>query len=298
MIDMTQIFDTHAHLNDDSFSSDRDNLIREMSESGITAFTEIGFDMPSSRKALELAGKYSNVYAAVGFHPDHSDQCRDEDIAEIRSMVKKDSGDSGHGSSGNKERKIVAIGEIGLDYHYTRAGIIERAHESGKVPDPEELKNADPEAEIQKQTFSRMLKLALELQLPINVHSRDAAKDTYDMIVAEHGYENGGIIHCFGYSLEMAKLYAKLGMCVGIGGVVTFKNSKKIKEVVSGIPIENIVLETDCPYMAPVPVRGSRNDPTNLIYVAEKIAELKGMKPEDVIRITTENAQRVYRISD
>lgn len=296
MIDVTQIFDTHAHLNDESFSRDRDSLIKELKGSGITAFTEIGFDMPSSRKALELSRKYANVYAAVGFHPDHSDCCRDEDIAEIRMMVEKDIEDSHKELSGEKKRNIVAIGEIGLDYHYTKAGIIERARKSGKEPDPEELDSADPEPKIQKDTFSRMLKLALELQLPINVHSRDAAQDTYDMIVAEHGYENGGIIHCFGYSTEMARLYVKLGMCVGIGGVVTFKNSKKLKEVAEIIPIEYIVLETDCPYMAPVPVRGTRNDPRNLIYVAEKIAELKGMKPEDVIRITTENAKRIYRI--
>ncbi|ETP71588.1 hydrolase, TatD family [Lachnospiraceae bacterium JC7] len=291
MIDVTQIFDTHAHLNDESFSGDRDRLISGLGASGITGFTEIGYDMPSSRKALELAGKYANVYAAVGFHPDHSDVLKDEDIDEIRKMVEKDrnSGDTGH--------KIVAIGEIGLDYHYTREGIIETARKAGKEPAPEDLETADPDPEIQKDTFRRMLKLAAELKLPINVHSRDAAKETYDMIVSEKGYENGGIIHCFGYSLEMAKLYARFGMCVGIGGVVTFKNSKKIKEVAENLPIENIVLETDCPYMAPVPNRGTRNHPGNLIYVAEKIAELKGMKPDDVIRITTENAKRVYRIS-
>lgn len=292
MIEMTKIFDTHAHLNDESFSSDRDIIIGSLRDAGITAFTEIGFDMPSSRKALELAEKYDNVYAAVGFHPDHSDVLKDEDLDEIREMVKKD-----REGSGNKFHKIVAIGEIGLDYHYTREGITETAHKAGKEPDPEALMGADPEPEIQKETFRRMLRLASELKLPINVHSRDAAKDTYDMIVSEGGYENGGIIHCFGYSLEMAKLYAKLGMCVGIGGVVTFKNSKKIKEVAEILPIENIVLETDCPYMAPVPLRGTRNNPGNLRYVAEKIAELKGMSTEDVIRVTTENAKRVYGIS-
>lgn len=292
MIEMTKIFDTHAHLNDESFSSDRDIIIGSLRDAGITAFTEIGFDMPSSRKALELAEKYDNVYAAVGFHPDHSDVLKDEDLDEIREMVKTD-----REGSGDKFHKIVAIGEIGLDYHYTREGITETAHKAGTEPDPEALMGADPEPEIQKETFRRMLRLASELKLPINVHSRDAAKDTYDMIVSEGGYENGGIIHCFGYSLEMAKLYAKLGMCVGIGGVVTFKNSKKIKEVAEILPIENIVLETDCPYMAPVPLRGTRNNPGNLRYVAEKIAELKGMSTEDVIRVTTENAKRVYGIS-
>ncbi|WP_036611007.1 TatD family hydrolase [Oribacterium sp. P6A1] len=291
MIEGTKIFDTHAHLNDESFSSDRDSLVRSFSDEGITAFTEIGFDMPSSRKALELARKYDNVFAAVGFHPDHSDVLKEEDLDEIRDMVTKDRNGTEDGP-----HKIVAIGEIGLDYHYTRDGIIETARKAGKEPSAEELLGADPEPEIQKETFRRMLRLAAELRLPINVHSRDAARDTYDMIVSEGGYRNGGIIHCFGYSMEMAKLYGKLGMCVGIGGVVTFKNSKKIKEVVENLSIENIVLETDCPYMAPVPHRGTRNDPRNLVYVAEKIAELKGMSTEEVIRITTENAKRVYRI--
>ncbi|OON86432.1 hypothetical protein BXO88_07925 [Oribacterium sp. C9] len=295
MIDVTRIFDTHAHLNDESFSEDRDTLIKGLEASGVTAFTEIGYDMSSSRMALELAEKYANVYAAVGFHPDHSDVLKDEDIDEIREMVEKDRAGCANGDF-TAGRRIVAIGEIGLDYHYTRDGIIATAQKAGKEPDPDALSGADPDPEIQKDTFRRMLKLAAELEMPINVHSRDAARETYDMIVSEGGYKNGGIIHCFGYSLEMAKLYAKLGMCVGIGGVVTFKNSKKIKEVAEALPLENIVLETDCPYMAPVPLRGTRNDPRNLIYVAEKIAEIKGMKTEDVIRITTENAKRVYRI--
>ena len=296
MIKDVMIFDSHAHMNDESFEEDRSPVIENLESSGIGYFTEIGFDMPSSLKAVELAGRYANVYAAVGFHPDHSDRCREEDIIQLRKMVEEDrvgvcgvQGDAGHG-------KIVAIGEIGLDYHYTRESIAERALKAGKEATPEELEGADPEPEIQRETFGKMLRLARELKMPINVHSRDAAKDTYDMIVSEGGYENGGIIHCFGYSLEMAKLYVKLGMCVGIGGVVTFKNSRKIKEVVENIPIENIVLETDCPYMAPVPLRGTRNEPRNLVYVADKIAELKNMTVDEVIRITTENAKRVYRI--
>ncbi|SFG12916.1 TatD family hydrolase [Oribacterium sp. WCC10] len=295
MIDGKKIFDTHAHLNDESFDTDRNEVIMALNLSGVSAFTEIGFDMPSSRKAIELAETYDDVYATVGFHPDHSDMCTDSDIMEIRTMVERDKGRA-CGDEKNL-RKIVAIGEIGLDYHYTRAGIIESALKEGREPDPADLEKADPEPEIQKDTFSRMLKLAVELGMPINVHSRDAAKDTYDYIVSHHGYANGGVIHCFSYSLEMAKLYVKLGMCIGIGGVITFKNSKKIKEVVENIPIDNIVLETDCPYMAPIPLRGTRNDPRNLRFVVDKVAELKDMSPDDVIRITTENAKRVYRIN-
>lgn len=264
---------------------DREAIIADLGTHGVGAFTEIGFDLPSSRAALALAERYPQVYAAVGFHPDHSDHLRDEDVETLRQMVEND-------------KKIVAIGEIGLDYHYTREGILRRAAASGQEADPESLATADPEPEIQKACFRRMLQLARELGLPINVHSREAAQDTYDLIVEERGYENSGIIHCFGYPVEMAERFVKLGLYVGVGGVVTFKNSRKLKEVVERIPIECIVLETDCPYMAPVPKRGTRNDPRNLPYVVEEIAALRQMDPAEVIRITTENAKRVYRIKE
>lgn len=283
------IFDTHAHLCDAAFDDEREAIIADLGAHGVGAFTEIGFDLPSSRAALALAERYPQVYAAVGFHPDHSDHLRDEDVETLRQMVENDAG---------TRKKIVAIGEIGLDYHYTREGILRRAAASGQEPDPESLATADPEPEIQKACFRRMLQLARALGLPINVHSREAAQDTYDLIVEEHGYENSGIIHCFGYPVEMAKRFVKLGLYVGVGGVVTFKNSRKLKEVVERIPIERIVLETDCPYMAPVPKRGTRNDPRNLPYVVEEIAALRQMDPAEVIRITTENAKRVYRISE
>ena len=281
----SEIFDTHAHLCDAAFDEDREAIIADLGTHGVGAFTEIGFDLPSSRAALALAERYPQVYAAVGFHPDHSDHLRDEDVETLRKMVEND-------------QKIVAIGEIGLDYHYTREGILRRAAASGQEPDPESLATADPEPEIQKACFRRMLQLARALGLPINVHSREAAQDTYDLIVEEHAYKNSGIIHCFGYPVEMAERFVKLGMYVGVGGVVTFKNARKLKEVVERIPIERIVLETDCPYMAPVPKRGTRNDPRNLPYVVEEIAALRQMDPVEVIRITTENAKRVYRIEE
>ena len=281
----SEIFDTHAHLCDAAFDTDREAIIADLGAHGVGAFTEIGFDLPSSRAALALAERYPQVYAAVGFHPDHSDHLREEDVETLLQMVEHD-------------KKIVAIGEIGLDYHYTREGILRRAAAAGKEPDPESLATADPEPEIQKDCFRRMLQLARELGLPINVHSREAAQDTYDLIVEERGYENSGIIHCFGYPVEMAERFVKLGLYVGVGGVVTFKNSRKLKEVVERIPIECIVLETDCPYMAPVPKRGTRNDPRNLPYVVEEIAALRQMDPAEVIRITTENAKRVYRIEE
>lgn len=289
MKESSEIFDTHAHLCDAAFDDEREAIIADLGAHGVGAFTEIGFDLPSSRAALALAERYPQVYAAVGFHPDHSDHLRDEDVETLRKMVENDAG---------TRKKIVAIGEIGLDYHYTREGILRRAAASGQEPDPESLATADPEPEIQKACFRRMLQLARALGLPINVHSREAAQDTYDLIVEEHGYENSGIIHCFGYPVEMAERFVKLGLYVGVGGVVTFKNSRKLKEVVACIPIECIVLETDCPYMAPVPKRGTRNDPRNLPYVVEEIAALRQMDPAEVIRITTENAKRVYRISE
>ena len=281
----SEIFDTHAHLCDAAFDDEREAIIADLGTHGVGAFTEIGFDLPSSRAALALAERYPQVYAAVGFHPDHSDHLREEDVETLRKMVEND-------------QKIVAIGEIGLDYHYTREGILRRAAASGQEPDPESLATADPDPEIQKACFRRMLQLARALGLPINVHSREAAQDTYDLIVEEHAYENSGIIHCFGYPVEMAERFVKLGMYVGVGGVVTFKNARKLKEVVERIPIERIVLETDCPYMAPVPKRGTRNDPRNLPYVVEEIAALRQMDPAEVIRITTENAKRVYRIEE
>ena len=289
MKESSEIFDTHAHLCDAAFDDEREAIIADLGAHGVGAFTEIGFDLPSSRAALALAERYPQVYAAVGFHPDHSDHLRDEDVETLRKMVENDAG---------TRKKIVAIGEIGLDYHYTREGILRRAAASGQEPDPESLATADPEPEIQKACFRRMLQLARALGLPINVHSREAAQDTYDLIVEEHGYENSGIIHCFGYPVEMAERFVKLGLYVGVGGVVTFKNSRKLKEVVERIPIERIVLETDCPYMAPVPKRGTRNDPRNLPYVVEEIAALRQMDPAEVIRITTENAKHVYRIRE
>ncbi len=281
----SEIFDTHAHLCDAAFDDEREAIIADLGAHGVGAFTEIGFDLPSSRAALALAERYPQVYAAVGFHPDHSDHLRDEDVETLRQMVENN-------------QKIVAIGEIGLDYHYKTEAILRRAATSAQEPDPESLATADPEPEIQKACFRRMLQLARALGLPINVHSREAAQDTYDLIVEEHGYENSGIIHCFGYPVEMAERFVKLGLYVGVGGVVTFKNARKLKEVVARIPIERIVLETDCPYMAPVPKRGTRNDPRNLPYVVEEIAALRQMDPAEVIRITTENAKRVYRISE
>ena len=171
------------------------------------------------------------------------------------------------------EKKVVAIGEIGLDYHWD-----------------------EPEPELQKAWFVRQLGLAREKKLPVIIHSRDAAKDTLDIMKAEKAGEIGGVIHCFSYSLEMAKEYLNMGFFLGIGGVLTFNNARKLKEVVEYIPLESIVLETDCPYLAPVPNRGKRNSSLNLPYVVEAVSQLKGVDPETVVKVTWENGKRLYRL--
>lgn len=281
------IFDSHAHLCDPAFNEDREETIEGLLLRGIGAFTEIGYDLSSSEAAAKLAAARRiagpEIYAAVGIHPDHSDSCTEDALRRLQQLA--------------AEPRVVAIGEIGLDYHYTREGILKRAEASGRAADPEELEKADPEPEVQKETFRKMLRLSRACRLPINVHSREAAQDTLEIISEEKGYENGGIIHCFGYSADMARRFTALGLMIGIGGVLTFKNVRKLVEAAKAVPLEAIVLETDCPYMAPVPHRGERNDPGNLSYIAEKLAEIRGISTEEVIRITTENARRVYRIS-
>ncbi len=272
-MDKSLIFDTHAHLNDAAFAEDRDAVIASLSSLGIGGFCEIGFDTASSEAAVRLAERFPDVYCAVGIHPENAGRETDADIAVLRSLA--------------AHKKVRAIGEIGLDYHSLEEDIDREKH-----PDW----NANPPKEIQRGCFRKMLKLARELKLPVNIHSRDAAQDTYDLLVSEKGYAESGIVHCFSYPAEMARRFAALGMYVGIGGVLTFRNARKLAEAAEAIPMDRIVLETDCPYMAPEPHRGTRNDPRNLRYVVRKLADIKKLPPEEVVRITTENAMRVYRI--
>lgn len=253
------IFDTHAHYDDEAFDSDRDALLCSLAENGIEAVVNIGASIQSTKNTLELMKKYSFVYGAVGVHPSESVELNEN----LMDWLKHAAG----------EKKVVAIGEIGLDYYW-------------KEPDPD----------IQKHWFVRQLELAREVNLPIVVHSRDAAKDTLDIIRAERAGELGGVIHCFSYSVEMAKEYLNMGFYLGIGGVLTFSNAKKLKEVVACMPMDRIVLETDCPYLSPVPNRGKRNSSLNLPYVVKAISQLKGVPEEEVIAVTTENAKRLYRL--
>ncbi len=257
-----KIFETHAHYEDEQFNEDRNQLIDSLKEGNVGVVVNVGSDIVTSRKCIELSEKYKFIYAAAGIHPEHCRQIEQkENVNALRDMLMQD--------------KVVAVGEIGLDYHYD---------------------DSDEEKKVQKEAFDLQLKLAAEYKKPIIVHSRDASKDTFDMI---HNYYKGqneitGVIHCFSGSHELASEYTKLGFMIGIGGAVTFKNSKKLVRVVENTDIEHIVLETDCPYMAPEPHRGSRNNSLNLIYVAQKIADIKGISVDEVIDNTYKNACKMY----
>ena len=251
------LFDTHAHYDARRFDSDRHELLASMEQNGVGRILNAGCDLESSRAAIELAHQYDFLYAAVGSHPDDADHVDGALVDTYRELA--------------KEEKVVAIGEIGLDYYWDKEN-----HET------------------QKYWFRRQMDLAKELELPIIVHSREACADTLEEIKKAHTPKLKGVIHCFSYAPETAREYLEMGYYIGVGGVVTFKNAKKLKEVVKMLPPERILLETDCPYLAPVPNRGKRNSSLNLPYVAEAVAELKGMETEEVIRITNENARKLY----
>ena len=255
-----KIFDTHAHYDDDAFDEDREKLLDESFGEGKTVsnIANIGCDIESSRESVRLAERYDYMYAVVGVIPHHVGDMTEADLEELRRLAKE-------------SEKVVAIGEIGLDYHYD-----------------------EPSKEKQFKWFSTQMELAKELGLPIVIHSRDAAQDTYELMKKAHAEEIGGVVHCYSYSEEMSREFLKMGFYFGIGGVVTFKNSKKLKRAVESIPISNIVLETDSPYLTPSPYRGERNNSGYLPYVVSEIARLKGMTEEEVAEITYENACRLY----
>ncbi len=253
------IFDSHAHYDDEAFEEDRDSLLLSMQTNGIGTIVNVGASLESSRNSLLLAESYDFIYAAVGVHPSDTAQLNEENYIELCSMMDCD--------------KVVAVGEIGLDYHWD-----------------------EPKRDIQKKWFVRQLHTAIEKKKPIIIHSRDAAADTLDIMKAEKPWDCGGVIHCFSYSVEMAREYLSQGFYIGIGGVLTFNNAKKLKEVAEYTPLNQIVLETDCPYLAPVPNRGKRNSSLNLSYVAEMLAQIKGIDREEVEHITYENACNLYKI--
>ena len=250
-------FDSHAHLTEDCFTQDFDAIVENMKAASVTGMMEIGYDLASSEKAVQLAERFDWVHAAVGSHPDDAEQVDDARIAVYRELC--------------KNPRVKAIGEIGLDYHYE-----------------------EPGREVQKRAFRMQLALAQELSMPVVIHEREAHED--GLRILEEFPAVRGVFHCFSGSYEMAKELIKRGWYIGFTGVVTFKNARKAVETAANIPLDRILIETDCPYMAPEPFRGRRCDPSLVPYVAKKIADLRGLSPEAVAAATAENAKRCFRI--
>lgn len=256
---MTEIFDTHAHYDDEAFDEDREELLAELPGQGIARVVNVGASLASCQKTMELMDRYDYIYGAVGVHPSETGELNEENFKQIQEWC--------------SHEKCLAVGEIGLDYYWD-----------------------EPEQEIQKKWFVRQLALAREVKLPVVIHSREAAKDTADIMTAEHAEEIGGVVHCYSYTKETAKIFLNMGFYFGIGGVLTFKNAKKLKEAVEYIPMDRIVLETDCPYLAPEPNRGKRNSSLNIPYVVTAMSQLKGISEEEVRKAAWENAIKLYRM--
>ena len=255
-------FDSHSHLNDEKFDEDRDKIIKEIYESGTTNFITAGYSVESSKKAVEISNNYDFIYATAGISPNDIPQTEEElwkQLGEIKQIAKNN-------------KKILAIGEIGLDYYWNK-------------------ENKD----IQKKAFVEQIKLANELELPIVIHTREAISDTIQ-ILKENEVKNRGIFHCCPQNRELIKEGLKLGFYISFAGPITFKNSKNADEMISLVPDDRILIETDSPFLAPEPVRGTRNTPINVKYIAKKIADVKGLNIEDVEKITIENTKKILKI--
>lgn len=251
------IFDTHAHYDDEAFDQDREQLLKELHGKGVAFIVNIGASIDSTRKTLKLAEKYPFLYAAIGVHPSETGELTKEDILWLKEKA--------------CQPKVVAIGEIGLDYHWQ-----------------------EPDKKIQKKWFEEQLYLASEEKLPVVVHSRDAARDTLEILRSWQNSKTGGVIHCFSYGKEIAREYLDMDYYFGIGGVLTFKNARKLIEAVEYIPMERILLETDCPYLAPEPYRGKRNRSDYIDLVAEALSRIKKISKDEVLAQTMENAKKFY----
>lgn len=254
------LFDSHAHITDEKFDEDREQLIDLLRQEGVSNIVNPGVDTQTSIDAIELAEQHDFIYAAVGYHPHEVENISDVDIEKIKELALSSD-------------KVVAIGEIGLDYYY----------------------DFSPR-EKQKEYFIKQIQLANELGLPFVVHDRDAHGDCFDIIKKYKAPETGCVLHCYSGEVELAKEYIKLGCYISIPGTLTFKNNRKTIDVVKEIPMEWMLIETDSPYLAPVPMRGKRNNPSYVKYVADKIAEIKGMSYDEVCRITSENAKKFFAI--
>lgn len=252
------LFDTHAHMDDRAFDADREALLKGLPDRGIGLLMNPGCSLTSSRNASKLSQSYDYIYAAVGSHPDAADEVSEETLEEYRKLIRENP-------------KVKAIGEIGLDYHYE-----------------------DIPRDIQQKAFRKQMELAREINLPVIVHEREAHED--GMAIVSEFPEVTGVFHCYSGSAEMAKWLIARGWYIGFTGVLTFKNARRAVETAASIPLDRIVLETDCPYMSPEPFRGKRNDPGRLYRMAEKLAEIRGLSVEEIHAVTMENGKRLYRI--
>lgn len=254
-------FESHAHYDDEAFNEDRDELLSSLFQNDVNYIINASSNISSSQDAINLSNKYPNLYASVGIHPIDVDEMSESDIDVLRNMCKENS-------------KVVAIGEVGLDYHYNRQN-----------------------NETQKYWFERQLQLAKENNLPVIIHSREASQECFDIIKkANLSQKRKGVIHCYSGSAEMALEYIEMGFYIGVGGVITFNNARKLIEVVETIPLNKILIETDSPYLSPVPNRGKRNNSHNLIYIAEKIGQIKQISVNKVSKVTSENACTLFSI--
>lgn len=254
------LFDTHSHLNDDRFSADLDDVVARAEEAGVRAVVVPGYDLPSSERALELAGRYTVCYAAVGIHPHEASSATDAAMDRVRELARED--------------KVVAVGEIGLDYYYEHSS-----------------------RDLQKEVLERHIDLARELGLPVIVHDRDAHSDVVEVLRRSGAREVGGVMHCFSGSWEVARECLNLGFYVSFGGPITFKNARRPREVAARVPLDRLLIETDAPYLTPEPHRGKRNEPAHVSLVAAEMARIRNMEPEDVARATWDNACRLFRVS-
>jgi TatD DNase family protein len=255
------LFDTHVHLNAEQYEDDLQEVINRALEKGVQNMVVVGFDEPTIKKAIQIAETYDFIYASVGWHPVDAVDMTDEHLAWIEELA--------------QHPKVVALGEMGLDYHWDKSP-----------------------KEVQKDVFRRQIRLARKVNLPIIIHNRDATEDVVTILKEEHVEEVGGIMHCFTGSIEVANQCMDMNMYISFGGPVTFKNAKKPKEVATELPLDKLLIETDCPYLTPHPFRGKRNEPGYVSYVAEQIAELKGITYEELAAITTANAKKLFGIND
>ncbi|MDO6851373.1 TatD family hydrolase [Priestia megaterium] len=255
------LFDTHVHLNAEQYEDDLQEVINRALEKGVQNMVVVGFDEPTIKKAIQIAETYDFIYASVGWHPVDAVDMTDEHLAWIEELA--------------QHPKVVALGEMGLDYHWDKSP-----------------------KEVQKDVFRRQIRLARKVNLPIIIHNRDATEDVVTILKEEHVEEVGGIMHCFTGSIEVAKQCMDMNMYISFGGPVTFKNAKKPKEVATELPLDRLLIETDCPYLTPHPFRGKRNEPGYVSYVAEQVAELKGITYEELADITTANAKKLFGIND